>query len=110
MIKIINDFDLKGKRVIIRVDFNVPIKNGEIGDDTRIKESLKTFSDTNVFETAFNSTFLGTILNPCSLPETFVFSIIIISTFVFICNVQANIRSFVSLTFIIILPNIFPSI
>ena len=44
MIKTIEDFDLKGKRVIIRVDFNVPIKNGEIGDDTRIKESLQTIN------------------------------------------------------------------
>ena len=40
--KTIRDFDLKGKRVIIRCDFNVPIINGKITDDTRIKESLTT--------------------------------------------------------------------
>ena len=40
--KTIRDFDLKGKRVLIRVDFNVPIKNGIITDDNRIRESLKT--------------------------------------------------------------------
>lgn len=40
--KTIRDFDLENKKVIIRVDFNVPIKNGEIEDDTRIKESLET--------------------------------------------------------------------
>lgn len=40
--KTIRDFDLKGKRVIIRCDFNVPIVNGKITDDTRIKESLTT--------------------------------------------------------------------
>lgn len=40
--KTIRDYDLKGKRVIIRVDFNVPIKNGVIQDDNRIIESLPT--------------------------------------------------------------------
>ena len=42
MIKTIKDFDLKGKRVIIRCDLNVPIISGEIADDNRIVESLPT--------------------------------------------------------------------
>lgn len=42
MKKTIRDYDLNNKKVIIRCDFNVPIKNGIIGDDTRIKASLKT--------------------------------------------------------------------
>ena len=42
MKKTIKDFNLKNKKVIIRCDFNVPIQNGIIMDDNRIKESLKT--------------------------------------------------------------------
>ena len=42
MKKTIRDFDLKNKKVIIRVDFNVPIKDNKILDDNRIVMSLKT--------------------------------------------------------------------
>lgn len=38
--KTIRDIDLKGKKVVMRVDFNVPVKNGKITDDTRITAAI----------------------------------------------------------------------
>ena len=42
MYKTIKDFDIKGKKVIIRCDFNVPIEGGIVKDDNRIRKSLRT--------------------------------------------------------------------
>src|SRR6185437_13320801 len=40
--KTIKDIDLKGKTVLLRADYNVPVKDGKITDDYRIRQSLPT--------------------------------------------------------------------
>jgi len=62
------DLDLKGKRVLIRADLNVPVKDGKVTSDARIKASMKTF------EAAVNAGAKVMVMSHLGRPEEGVFS------------------------------------
>lgn len=62
------DLDLKGKRVLIRADLNVPVKDGKVTSDARIRASMKTF------EAALNAGAKVMVMSHLGRPEEGVFS------------------------------------
>lgn len=62
------DLDLKGKRVLIRADLNVPVKGGKVTSDARIRASMKTF------EAAINAGAKVMVMSHLGRPEEGVFS------------------------------------
>lgn len=63
----IKDLDLKGKTVVMRVDFNVPLKNGVIGDDNRIRQALPSIK--HVIESGARLVLLSHLGRPKGEPK-----------------------------------------
>ena len=45
MVKTLDDIDIQGRRILVRVDFNVPLSEGEVGDDSRIEAAVPTLRE-----------------------------------------------------------------
>src|SRR5688500_1620450 len=65
--KTVADVDVKGKRVLMRVDFNVPIDGGKIGDDRRVTQALPTIK--NVIERGGRLILMSHLGRPKGGPE-----------------------------------------
>src|SRR5437868_8508000 len=63
----VSDIDVKGKRVLMRVDFNVPIEDGQITDDRRIVQAMPTIK--SIIERGGRLILMSHLGRPTSGPE-----------------------------------------
>jgi phosphoglycerate kinase len=70
-LKTLKDIDFKGKTAVVRVDFNVPMKNGKISDDNRIRQALPTIKYLRKAGAKIVlMSHMGRVKDPLDMPKT----------------------------------------